>query len=296
MPAPQNTDETLHTDFRWPDNKRVAITVNVALEVWSDPNSTTQHGVRPIPENFQSRTNWRAKTIVEYGFNVGIYRILDALDHLDIKATAIVGGLAAERYPELTKYIANRGHEICAHSYDQGVWVPSMSHEEEEKTIFSSTSLLEKISGVRPLGWICPHAQPSDRTIPLLAKAGYLWNGDLQDKELPYSISTEFGNITEVPYILTLNDLLLYGYVMGSSLSSPTHAFEHMKDEFDALYSESSEQPRRMVIGTHPYVTGRAGRAKTLGRFLEYASQHEGVWFPRSVDIAKWFLNAGSHR
>jgi hypothetical protein len=42
------------------------------------------------------------------------------------------------------------------------------------------------------------------------------------------------------------------------------------------------------VVGLHCRLIGRPGkRAGPAARFLQYAQSHEGVWFPRRLDIAR---------
>jgi OHCU decarboxylase len=42
-----------------------------------------------------------------------------------------------------------------------------------------------------------------------------------------------------------------------------------------------------MSIGLHNRLIGRPGRAAALERFIEYAKEHDKVWFPRRIDIAR---------
>jgi OHCU decarboxylase len=42
-----------------------------------------------------------------------------------------------------------------------------------------------------------------------------------------------------------------------------------------------------MSIGLHNRLIGRPGRIAGLKRFIDYAMGHEGVWFPRRIDIAE---------
>ena len=42
-----------------------------------------------------------------------------------------------------------------------------------------------------------------------------------------------------------------------------------------------------MSVGLHCRLVGRPGRFAALERFLDYAQQHEAVWFCRRVDIAR---------
>ena len=47
----------------------------------------------------------------------GLSRCLDLLDRHDLTATFFVLGWTAERFPELVRNIAQRGHEVACHSY-----------------------------------------------------------------------------------------------------------------------------------------------------------------------------------
>jgi len=42
-----------------------------------------------------------------------------------------------------------------------------------------------------------------------------------------------------------------------------------------------------MNIGLHCRLVGRPGRAAALQRFIDYAMNHDAVWFPRRIDIAR---------
>jgi len=42
-----------------------------------------------------------------------------------------------------------------------------------------------------------------------------------------------------------------------------------------------------MSIGLHNRLIGRPGRINGLRRFMEHAASHEGVWFPRRIEIAR---------
>ena len=43
-------------------------------------------------------------------------------------------------------------------------------------------------------------------------------------------------------------------------------------------------------VGLHNRLIGRPGKIAGLMRFLDYAQAHEGVWFPRRIDIAQHWL------
>jgi peptidoglycan/xylan/chitin deacetylase (PgdA/CDA1 family) len=56
------------------------------------------------------------------------------------------------------------------------------------------------------------------------------------------------------------------------------------------LYEEGATHPKMMSVGLHCRIIGKPGRASGLRKFLQYASEKEGVWFARRLDIAQWWL------
>jgi peptidoglycan/xylan/chitin deacetylase (PgdA/CDA1 family) len=47
-----------------------------------------------------------------------------------------------------------------------------------------------------------------------------------------------------------------------------------------------------MSVGLHCRLVGRPGRAASLMRFLDYIGNHERVWVPTRLDIARhWHAN-----
>ena len=72
------------------------------------------------------------------------------------------------------------------------------------------------------------------------------------------------------------------GYIEGEQF------FQYLKDSFDVLYAEGAAGAAKMFsIGLHCRLIGRPGKIAGLQRFLDYAQSHEGVWFPRRLDIAR---------
>jgi OHCU decarboxylase len=71
------------------------------------------------------------------------------------------------------------------------------------------------------------------------------------------------------------------GYITGEQF------YQYLKDSFDTLYAEGEAGAAKMFsIGLHCRLIGRPGKIAGLKRFLDYAQSHDGVWFPRRIDIA----------
>ena len=89
-----------------------------------------------------------------------------------------------------------------------------------------------------------------------------------------------------VPYSLEVNDSKFW----RGELITPEHFFEVARSCFDMLYEEGATHPKMMSMGLHCRIIGKPGRANGLKQFLQYASEKEGVWFARRLDIARWWL------
>lgn len=110
-------------------------------------------------------------------------KVLEVLDHYDVKATFFVVGQNAERYPEIVQRCAEKGHEIGNHTYTHR-YFNRLSAIEAENEIKKDSKLLEALTGApcrlfRPPGGIFDSASAA-----LASKAGMktvIWNVDTKD-------------------------------------------------------------------------------------------------------------------
>jgi len=79
-------------------------------------------------------------------------RLLAIFEQLDVCGTFFVLGWVAERYPQLVRDIAARGHEIACHGFSHRL-VYEQSPEEFYEETLSSKNLLEDITGSAVLGY-----------------------------------------------------------------------------------------------------------------------------------------------
>lgn len=109
--------------------------------------------------------------------------ILDVLDEYDVKATFFLVGIWVEKYPELVKEIAARGHEIGNHSATH----PHMTKISEAKMreeLETMSSQLEQLTGTRPTLFRPPYGDYNDRVVTLCRQEGYevvQWSVDSLD-------------------------------------------------------------------------------------------------------------------
>lgn len=271
----------------WPGDTRMAVTISLMCEsggqVRPDSRALGPLGPQPMPLEYPDLPT---ETWFDYGIREAIPRLLDVYDRHGVPVTAFVVGQVAERYPELIAEIAQRGHECAGHGYQ---WVPqyAFSEEEEREFIRKTVSTIEAATKTKPVGWNCHALRRSVRTLDLLAEQGFFYHIDDVSRDEPFVSEVAGKPFVTVPYSLHLNDLHIYEFSSGTT----EMWFEILKSEFDAVYAESAHRRMMMPIPGHDRVIGRPGRAAALDRLLTYIQGHEGVWFARRDEIARFMLD-----
>lgn len=109
--------------------------------------------------------------------------ILDLLDEYDIKTTFFLVDIWTQKYPELVKEIAARGHEIGNHSTSH----PQMSKLNETqiaKELNTQADNVLAVAGVRPVLFRPPYGDYNNRVITTARAQGFVpiqWSVDSLD-------------------------------------------------------------------------------------------------------------------
>lgn len=82
-------------------------------------------------------------------------RILRLFDEANVKATFFTLGWIGERFPEIVRQIASRGHEVASHGYDHEK-VTNQSPAEFSEDVSRAKSILEDITGKPVVGYRAP--------------------------------------------------------------------------------------------------------------------------------------------
>ncbi|WP_416211192.1 allantoinase PuuE [Nitrospirillum sp. BR 11828] len=222
------------------------------------------------------------ESLYEYGSRVGVWRLLKLFGKKKIPLTIFAVAMAAERHPDVIRAMVDQGHEIASHGYR---WInyQYMDPAEEAAHMAKAMTILEQVSGTRPVGWYTGRTSPNTRRL-VAEHGGFLYDADAYDDDLPYWQVVGSKPQLIVPYTLDCNDMR---FVQVQGFHSGDQFFTYLKDSFDALYAEGAETPRMMSVGLHCRLVGKPGRIQALERFLDYAAAHEGVWFARRADIAR---------
>jgi peptidoglycan/xylan/chitin deacetylase (PgdA/CDA1 family) len=231
-----------------------------------------------------------------YGPLVGVPRILGILERHAVTATFFVPGFTAERYPRVVRDIVEAGHEVAHHGYLHEP-LAGVDAETEAGYLDRGLEVLERVAGVRPVGYRAPMWEPTWNTPRLLAERGFLYDSSLMDADVPYELTVSgvrgVRSVVEIPIQWALDDWEQYCFLPGISgeglIESPTKAEEIWTLELDALRDVGG----CFVLTNHPFLTGRPSRAAVLDRVISRALEHGDVWVASMRQIAEHVRGLG---
>lgn len=269
--------------FRWPGGQRLAVIFNIAYEAWSDGQAP---GIGPMgnvlkPGYFDTN----AHSWAGFGLVRGIHRLLDIAGKHGVRTSVMVNGVICERDPATVKRLAELGHEIVNHSWGMDVIPVYFDEAGERANLQRNHDLLTATAGVAPLGWISPRGTGSPISSRLLAEAGYLHHGDVNDDDRPYVMDFGGHRIVGIPLTMDVNDLpICIRYGLGA---------RHMLDTFHdtmAAMRERETAPLMLDVTAHTHVMGRPSGAWVYDEIMAQVKAMPDVWICTREEMARHVL------
>ncbi len=228
-----------------------------------------------------------------YGPLTGVRRILGILDRHGVRSTFFVPGWTAERHPATVRDIVAAGHEIAHHGYLHESPL-GRSAAEQADIIDRGIDALERIAGVRPVGYRAPLWELTYDAPAILADRGFLYESSLMDADVPYELAVDGQrSLVEIPIHWALDDWEQYAFIPGvyetGMIASPPRAEEVWRAEYDGLVADGGA----FVLTNHPFLTGRPGRAAVLDRLIADAVADERVWVCSMEELAAHVRSLG---
>lgn len=250
--------------LKWSNGAYIAVWVVLNVECFALNEKITpqSHGIPDVP-TFARR---------EYGARVGVWRQMEVLERLGIRATVALNSEVCDVYPDIVEEGAKLGWEFIGHSESNTRPQFGMPPNEERRVIFDTRDRIEEATGVRPVGWLGAALQETWNTLDFLAEAGFRYVGDWVNDDQPYLMDIGNPRLVSVPYDREGDKRTIEaGYYT-------TDAFEaRIRRQFDVLYREGKTSGRVMAISLHPYITGEPHRIDALESALSYISNHEQI-------------------
>jgi len=245
----------------------------------------------------------------EFGV-IGLKRLLALLAKKDIKASFMIPGHTAYCYPDLIKRIHDEGHEIGAHGWVHENPVLAGGPEEERANVERGLEAIDRVLGIRPLGYRTPAWDFSAATLDILIDLGFVWessimsvdfhpfyprSGDVVSQTEPY-VFGKLRNIVEFPASWWEDDFPTsefvwptkdYGLIPG--YVAPSAIWEMWMGDFD--YMADNEPAGIFGMTMHPQVIGRANRIAMLERMIDHMLAR-GAKFWRVLDYIQPWMEA----
>lgn len=267
----------------WPNNAKCAVTITVNLDAeffWLSMFPGSIH--RP-----------KTLSMGQYGPNRGLERVLDVFDRFTIKATFFIPGRVAEVYPEHVQEIVRRGHEIGHHGYEHENF-GHVTIDQQRVAIQRGIEALEKVCGVRPLGFRAPEGEMTLETMKVLQEFGFLYSSSMFGDDRPYFVSLDGQptSLVEIPLHWELNDFPFFAFNYAPAfpagqgrIANYTQVLDTWKEEFTGFY----QYGLHYVTQFDPQTIGTPGRIALLENLLAFILEKDDIWLCTAGEMATFW-------
>lgn len=108
-----------------PGGAKIAMSIGLAFEAFQY-HSQSSHAAE------KGKVEHVSLAYADYGWKAGVWRLLDLLDDVGLKASMSTNGLAAERHPGAVRATADAGHEMVDHGWVNDILMQDDDPEGEE--------------------------------------------------------------------------------------------------------------------------------------------------------------------
>lgn len=266
----------LQNKIKWPNGARCAVAFTFDMD-----GESLLH----IYQGDTAPNRVALTTMLRYGPEVAIPRIVEIYRRLELRQTFFIPGWCIERYPRAIETILKGGHEIAHHSYiheNPNV----LTRDEEQEFLGKGIEAIVKATGKRPAGYRAPSYAFSRHTLDLLLEANFDYDASLLGDDQPYVIENGAGELVEIPSDMAADDWMhfvsLKDFGWTRPIMAPERGFEVYRADFDSAWRHGG-----MWIGVwHPFVSGKMSRLDAMVSFIEYMREKGEVWFARMDEIA----------
>ncbi|MBS0643397.1 MAG: polysaccharide deacetylase family protein, partial [Proteobacteria bacterium] len=226
--------------------------------------------------------DWLTWSQRAYGNRVGIFRVLDVLDHFGLIPSVALGSEAAKRFPELVDELTRRNACFMAHGHFATRRITSrMSEQEERAFIADARDAIATATGKAPRGWCGQDFNESADTPAYLIDAGFDYTTDWPNDDLPYLLDGKLLALPPQPEWSDLECMRLRGVTV------PVWS-DNVAEAFAVLHEEGGQGNGGTVFNLtlHPWIIGQPQRIRWLREALTRMLGKSGIWRTTTDDLA----------
>lgn len=272
-------------ELAWPSGAACAVQLVIDLNIATTPEGITAKDL--------------ASDAAVFAATEGLAQLRAVLGKHAMRATVAVPAVLAKIRPETIRALRADGHEIAAGGL-KGEDVSTLSREEEQARLETTTEWIAEAAGTSPSGWFGLPRQSdpfaggtvSPHTIDLLIEAGYRYFGNGQADDIPHYWVTDAAShraLLTLPYHYHFDDQWFCMFPSkGTGLENPDFLARNWRAEFAAQYARG----RHFHMVVHPQHCGWANRVQMLDDFLAHLRGHPGLWIATGTELANHWAAA----
>ncbi len=264
--------------FQWRDGARIALTVTLMVDHWELlPPANAHADPRIVSPLGKFNPDWLTWSQRAYGNRVGIFRVLDVLDHHAITPSVALGSEAAKRFPELVDELSRRNACFMAHGDFATRRITSrMTEIEEREFIVRARDAVATATGDAPTGWCGQDFNESFDTPSRLIEAGFQYTTDWANDDRPYLLDGKLLSLPPQPEWNDLECLRLRGITAPIWADTVAEAFAVLHEEAGGAFN----------LTLHPWIAGQPHRIRWLREALSRILGKSGVWRTTTDELA----------
>jgi hypothetical protein len=268
-------------DYSWPGGKRLAFCITTNVEVFAFGKGRGHDNAKHGEPQTQRNYSWR-----DYGNRIGIWRLFDLADELDMPLAHNTNSLLYDYAPQIFERLRSRGDEIVGHGRTNSENLNDFRWEDDEAhAIRDATETFARNEGKRLKGWMGAGAYENSWTPDLLKEAGYEYVMDWPHDDQPIWMRTRAGPILSVPYPVELNDSpqIVHRQHTGREFC------DMLVDQFEEMVEQSAQHPLVCNVSIHPYVFGYPFRLRPLRTALKHCFSNkfmDRVWKCKPEEVS----------
>lgn len=261
----------------WPNGAKVAVAITFDMDADS---------LIHIEKGSQGTKYLSSISMLRYGPDVAIPRILDGYRRFGLKQTFFIPAWCIEQHPKAVEAIIKDGHEVGFHGYIHEA-PNALPPEEERYWMQRSIEVIERFTGQRPRGNRSPLYNMSAETPGFLAEEGFLYDSSLMGDDVPYILAPPEGELVELPVSWATDDWPPYVHSIDLDymfqILPPDRAMEIFMAEFNAMRRAGGGL---WIAVWHPFVSGRLSRWERIEQMITEMQETGEVWFATLEEIA----------
>ena len=212
----------------------------------------------------------------QYGSRVALPRVVELMNEQDVPATYFFPVWSLKLAPEQAQLINASGlHEIAVHGWTHELNT-ALDGATKERLLRQAMDEIERIAGVRPVGFRAPSWNLSVNTLRIERDLSLLYESSLMHDDRPYEVlyQGEPTGIVELPVEWILDDAPLFN-PLEQRYMNPREVMQVWIDEFDRAWEEGT----MFLLTMHPHVIGHCSRLVALEGLIEHIKSKGGIWF-----------------